>query len=63
MPQKGLDEYAYVTGLFAAGIEWLVHTKLILKARSEPSLLAVVRATVRRVLVEVKTLEMGVRVA
>ena len=57
VPCKGMDEDSYVTDLVTADIEWLGHTRLILKADNEGSLQAVVRATIRRCAAECSALD------
>ncbi len=42
IPCKGIDEDQYVTGLITDDLEWLGHTRMIIKADNEPALQALV---------------------
>ena len=43
IPRKGADEEGYAAGLAAKDIQWLGHTRVIIKADNEPALLALVQ--------------------
>ena len=47
VPVKGDDEEHYVAKLIVADIEWLGHTRVILKSDNEPSILALRRRVAR----------------
>ena len=43
IPRKGLDEENIVVSMVLSDLEWLGHSRLILKSDGEPSIRAVVR--------------------
>ena len=55
--QKGVDEENVVADTVLSDIEWLGHTKLILKADGEPALQALVQRVLATARVELKDLE------
>ncbi len=57
VPCKGTDEDNYVVGLVVEIIEWLGHTRLILKADNEPALQSLVKRALEAARVQCKDLE------
>ena len=57
VPCKGADEEGYVAHLVTEAIEWMGHTKVILKADNEPALQALVRQVLTAARVECPSLE------
>ncbi len=56
VPCKGSDEEGYVAGLIADIIEWLGHTRIILKADNEPALQSLVKRVMEVARVQCKDL-------
>ena len=46
VPQKGLDEENVAVDMLLADLEWLGHTRLIIKSDNEPSVQALVKRTI-----------------
>ncbi len=57
MPQKGEDEDQYCTGLIVQALQWLGHTRMILKNDGEPSIQALTRKAVEVAKVKLEDLE------
>ena len=57
IPCKGLDEDGLVVDTIVNDLEWLGHTRLILKADNEPAIQALARKTVELAKLELKDLE------
>ena len=53
VPQKGEDEHNYVTGLVVQALQWMAHTRVIIKSDGEPAIQAVARKAVELAKVEV----------
>ncbi len=57
VPCKGTDEEGFVANLIVEAIEWMGHTKLIIKADNEPALQALVRQVLTAARVECPSIE------
>jgi hypothetical protein len=57
VPQKGLDPEGYSVEYVVEAVKWLGYTRLILKSDNEPAMLAVVRAAVRNLRVQVEEIK------
>ena len=57
VPVKGVDEDKHVVNLVCKDIEWLGHTKVILKCDNEPAIKKLVEHSLRALRMEVKDLE------
>ena len=57
VPCKGADEGCLVADMVLRDVEWLRHTRLILKADREPAVQALVRAALAMVKIERKHVE------
>ena len=57
VPVKGVDEDGFVVDLVVNIVEWLGHSRLILKADNEPAIQALIRASLEMIKVEVKDVE------
>ena len=57
VPVKGLGEDAYVCELVASDVQWMGHTRLIVKADNEPALQTVVVETIKRLRIKVEDLD------
>ena len=54
VPCKGADEEGLVTDMIIRDVEWLGHTRLILKADDEPALQALVKAALQMIKIDCK---------
>ena len=61
VPVKGRDEDNYVAGLIATDVEFMGHTKLILKTDNEPALLALATAALLNIRIDAQKDESPVR--
>ena len=57
VPVKGVDEDGFVVDLVVNIIEWLGHSRLILKADNEPAIQALIRQALEMIKVEVKEVD------
>ena len=57
VPQKGEDEHNYATGLIVQALQWLGHTRMILKNDGEPAIQALTRKAVELAKVKLEDLE------
>ena len=57
VPCKGADEEGLVTDMIIRDVEWLGHTRLILKADNEPALQALVKAALQMIKIDCKHVE------
>ena len=57
IPRKGLDEDGIVVDRILQDLEWLGHTRLILKADNEPSIQALARRSIELAKIELKDLD------
>ena len=54
IPYKGAGEYQYVASLVVQAVEWLGHTRLILKADNEPALHTLVEQSLEEIRIKVR---------
>ena len=57
VPQKGLDEAGIVVTMILRDLEWLGHTRVILKADNEPAIQALAQRAMELAKVEIKDME------
>ena len=57
IPRKGLDEDGIVVGMILQDLEWMGHTRLIIKADNEPAIQALARRAIELAKVELKDLD------
>ena len=57
VPCKGADEQGIVADMVVSDVEWLGHTRIIIKADNEPAVQALARQALELAKVEIKDLE------